>query len=169
MRRRLRGRCADGREPVHHPQAHQASCDRTNPSEARARRARQADCRKSKPANPDWFKHDRAHRAAADAQARRRHGHCHAQDGADGADSRIAARPGLRKLRRAELPGAGGGRGSRAGNRDGLRFQAPRERPAACGRDVASLSEKVPPAMGHTDKKPAEDNAIGEHSPEAWA
>lgn len=41
-----------------------------------------------------------------------------------------------------------------------------RERVRQLASEMFELSEKVPPAMGHTIKKPVENDAIGEHSPE---
>lgn len=40
-----------------------------------------------------------------------------------------------------------------------------RERVRQLAGEMVELSEKVPPAMGHTTKKPVELNGIGEHSP----
>jgi len=40
-----------------------------------------------------------------------------------------------------------------------------RERVRQLAGEMFELSEKVPPAMGHGDKKPVVNDAIGEHSP----
>jgi len=42
-----------------------------------------------------------------------------------------------------------------------------RERVRQLAGEMVELSEKVPPAMGHSDKKAVVNDAIGEHSPEA--